>query len=144
MKHDLRDDVEGILATVGQPPLAGMEWASVLVAHTDRHWRFVNDLIGEVRGDQHHRDVDAAIARERSKDEELSWSITRERVKQFCRDNDEPRLTDEQMDEFFNVLHSSFDQYEIIGEALYCLRTGTDRFGRPEHSCVVSAVASAV
>jgi hypothetical protein len=60
----------------------------------------------------------------------LHWTITPEEVQQFCDDNDEPALTDAEMERFFTILHEQFDPYEIIVEAMHCLRTGKSRFHR--------------
>jgi hypothetical protein len=64
----------------------------------------------------------------------LMWSITPDTVREFCYANDEAPLTDQQMDELFTILHEQFDQYELLVEAIHCLRTGQDRYPTPMSS----------
>ena len=142
LRGALREDLQELLKTLDLPSLTDKEWTDVSLAHCERHWRFINGLIGEVRGDQHFHDVEAAIERERLKDEKfsrLAWSITREVVQQFCDDNDESALSDEEMEELFLILHEEFDHYEVLVDAMRCLRTGTRRYPSRRSEGVLAA-----
>jgi hypothetical protein len=66
----------------------------------------------------------------------LDWSITLDTVRQFCDDNEEVPLTDEEMAEVFIILHEQFDPYELVVEALHCLRSGEDRYFMPASSSI--------
>lgn len=60
-------------------------------------------------------------------DEEILWFITKDNVADFCDANDEAPLSDDEMEALGVVLAEEFDSYEIIGEALHCIRGGTRR-----------------
>jgi hypothetical protein len=77
---------------------------------------------------------DVGVVHERAADlGGLAWSITPKTVAEFCYANDES-LTDEEMEELFTILHEQFDQYEILVEAIHCLRSGNDRYFIPASS----------
>jgi hypothetical protein len=71
----------------------------------------------------------------------LVWSITPDIVREFCDANDEAPLSDEAMDDLFTILHEQFDSYEIIAEAMYCLRNGNSRYYVPAPPSATEAAA---
>jgi hypothetical protein len=132
---NLRDDIDSLLKALSLSPLTDKEWCDVLLDYSLCKWKFIGDLIGDVRGEQHFLDVEAAIERERVREEKLSvlvWSIDWKYVEQFCDDSDDAPLSDEEMEELFDILDDQFDRYEIIDEAMDHLRKGTRRNWRSE------------
>ena len=124
MNGDLRDDLEKVLRTVDLAPLTDQEWLDILEVYSDHYWKLLSALIEEVRGEQHCRDVAAAVARERAKDEEfgqLSWNITRTHVKRFCHENDEV-LSEKETQDLYQVLRE-FDENDLIAEAMDHMRS---------------------
>jgi hypothetical protein len=122
---NLRTDIDALLNTLGLPVLNVQEWCEVLLAFSSPWWRLVNNLIGEVRGEQHFRDVEAAIACEHAKDHEFSnlmFCITRKHVQEFCDESDEVPLTDDEMTELLTIVHEDLDRHEIICNAMDRLR----------------------
>jgi hypothetical protein len=59
----------------------------------------------------------------------LLWSIDVADVDWFCADNDEPRLSDDEMDQLFDILSGDYDRWEVVAEAIANLCNGTRRFG---------------
>jgi hypothetical protein len=60
----------------------------------------------------------------------ILWYISARHVDDYCDANDEPLLSKEDLEQLWIILMEDFDTYEIIGEAINCLRNGTRRYGQ--------------
>ena len=58
--------------------------------------------------------------------DELYWWISSDEVDRYCEANDEPPLSEAEMEDLFHVFWEDLDTYEVIGEAISRLRRPED------------------
>jgi hypothetical protein len=138
----VRADIDWLLKELRPSSLTDEEWGVAKSEYYRRHKTFISKLIGEVRGEQHFRDVEAAYERERKRTfSDLRWLIDWRDVEEYCYENDEAPLSDDEMEKLFDIWEDQFDRDQIVSEALHCLRSGTPRcVGTEPSSTMVQCV----
>jgi len=135
----VRADIDWLLKELRPSSLTDEEWRDAKAGYYRRHNTFISKLVGEVRGEQHFRDFEAATERERRRTfSDLRWLIDWRDVEEYCYENDEGLLSDEEIGKLFDILDYQFDRDPIISEALHCLRTGTPTYAMPESRSTIA------